>query len=465
MLKALDEAPVTRRYWILAASVMIGAVLDLFDFFLIAFIVPIVSDEWGLTFGQAAVVLLSAGFGAIAGSVVWGRLGDRYGRRRPLIAGLLTFSLATGAMALAPDDGWWFLGIGRFIVGAGVAGVAVIAVPMVLEFTPTRLRTKVVGFVTTAMVPIGILAAALATAALDPHWRPLFAIGLLPSLLVIFIVVYVPESPRWLLERGRLEEARRVIAFLLMRPEEELALEAPPETPEESPRYSELRRYRDSVRTTVLAWFGASAAVAGLILWGPTFLEEILEIDSDEAALLFGFVTLGSFGGRLCFSFLPQRTGRRFCGLLMGFGAPPLLALAAFSGETEIAGASLFLIALVAASFFVDGGFANLAPYTSEVFPTRLRTHGMGVAWAMSGIGRIVGPLGVALIAGTDDLIEPEATLDALVPAFLYLTAFSLLVGVAFAATKIEPHGRDLETIGEELAGEAQPPAEAVPAP
>ena len=66
MLRALDEAPVTRRYLILTAAVMIGAVLDLFDFFLIAFVVPILNDEWDLTFGQAAVMLLSAGFGAIA---------------------------------------------------------------------------------------------------------------------------------------------------------------------------------------------------------------------------------------------------------------------------------------------------------------------------------------------------------------------------------------------------------------
>jgi putative MFS transporter len=352
----------------------------------------------------------------------------------------------------------------RLIVGAGVAGVAVIAVPLALEFTPTRLRTRLAGFVTTAMVPIGILAAALATAALDPHWRPLFAIGVLPALLAVFVAVYVPESPRWLLDRGRAEEARRVIAFLLMRPEEELALEAPPPPPEEGSGYSELMRYRASVRVTVLAWFGASAAVGGLVLWGPTFLEEILEIDSDEAALLFGFVTLGSFAGRLCFSFLPQRTGRRPCGMLMGFGAAPLLALAAISGESEVAGASLFLLALVAASFFVDGGFANLAPYTSEIFPTPLRTHGMGLAWAMSGIGRIVGPLGVALIAGTGDLIEPEATLDALLPAFMYLAVFSLLVGLAFAVVRLEPHGRDLETLSADLTAEAAPSARTLPA-
>ena len=457
MLKALDEAPITKRYVILAVSVMVGAVLDLFDFFLIAFIVPIVSDEWDLTFGEAAAVLLSAGFGSIAGAVLWGRIGQRYGRRRPLIAGILVFSLATGAMALAPDDGWWFLSIGRFIVGAGVAGVAVIALPMVIEITPTRLRTKVTGFVTTGMVPIGILAAALATAALDPNWRALFVIGLLPALLAIFIYVYVPESPRWLLDQGRFEEARRSIAFVLMRPEEELALEAPPRDESHAHGYKELLRYRESLRLTVLAWFAASAAVAGLILWGPTFLEEILEIDSDEAALLFGLVTLGSFLGRLFFSFVPVRTGRRVCGVAMGLGAAPLLALAAFSGEAEPAGVSLFLLALIAASFFVDGGFANLAPYTSEIYPTHLRTQGMGAAWAMSGVGRIVGPLGVALIAGTGDLIEPEATLDAMTPAFLYLAAFSLIVGIAFLATTVEPHGRDLEAVSAELTQEAAP--------
>src|ERR671916_2945900 len=199
MLQALDDAPITKRYVILAAVTMFGAVLDLFDFFLIAFIVPVIDDEWHLTFAQATAVLLSAGVGAIAGALIWGRLGDRYGRRKPLIAGILTFSIATGLLALAPDDGWWFLAIGRVIVGAGVAGVAVIAVPLTLEFTPTRLRTTMVGFVTTATVPIGILAAALAAATLaDPlGWRVLFGVGVLPIVLVLFIRSYVPESPRW----------------------------------------------------------------------------------------------------------------------------------------------------------------------------------------------------------------------------------------------------------------------------
>src|SRR4029079_8157350 len=122
MLRALDETAINRRYVLWMGASMVGAVLDLFDFFLIAFVVPILNDEWSLTFGEATEMLLSGGFGAILGSIVWGRLGESHGRRRPLIAGLLIFSLGTGAMALAPDEGWWFIAIFRFIGRTAGAG-------------------------------------------------------------------------------------------------------------------------------------------------------------------------------------------------------------------------------------------------------------------------------------------------------------------------------------------------------
>jgi putative MFS transporter len=454
MLQALDDAPITKRYVILAAVTMFGAVLDLFDFFLIAFIVPVIDDEWHLTFGQATVVLLSAGVGAIAGALVWGRLGDKYGRRKPLIWGVLTFSIATGLLALAPEDGWWYLALGRVIVGAGVAGVAVIAVPLTLEFTPTRMRTTLVGFVTTATVPIGILLAAVLSATLaDPlGWRPLFAFGIAPAALALFIKWYVPESPRWLIDQGRPEEARRSVAYLLMVEEESLSLDVPPRGREPEIGFRQLFRHRNSVLVTCTAWFGASVAVSGLVLWGPTFLKEILEIDSDEAALMFIWVTLGSFAGRMFFSFAPARTGRRLAGILTGLGAAPLLFLAGASGETEVIGISLFLLMLVAASFFVDGGFANLAPLTPELFPTSMRTQGLGLSWAFSGVGRIVGPLVVGTIAAEgSDPIEPQAALDAMVPAFTFLAVASLLAGLVFLLMRVEPHGRDLESLSDEF--------------
>jgi MFS transporter, putative metabolite:H+ symporter len=244
-----------------------------------------------------------------------------------------------------------------------------------------------------------------------------------------------------------------------MRDDGELSLEAEIE-PERQTGFRELLRYQSSALVTTLAWIGASAAVAGVFLWGPSFLEQILDVDSDEAAGLFVLVIVGAFAGRLFFSFFPQRSGRRICGLLMGIGAPAFLTVAAFSGETEIAGASLFLIALACAAFFVDGGFANLAPYTSEIYPTAMRTHGMGLAWMMSGLGRIIGPAGVGIIAGSDDPIDPEATLSALEPGFMFLAGFSLLVLMGFALVKLEPHGSDLESFHARLAAERSDTAE-----
>jgi putative MFS transporter len=138
--------------------------------------------------------------------------------------------------------------------------------------------------------------------------------------------------------------------------------------------------------------------------------------------------------------------------VITGLGAAPLLFLAAASGETEIIGVSLFLVALVLASFFVDGGFANLAPLTPELFPTSMRTQGLGVSWAFSGLGRIVGPLVVgAWAAEGDDPIEPQATLDALLPAFSFLGVMSLLAGLVFLLLRVEPHGRDLESLSNEF--------------
>ena len=83
---------------------------------------------------------------------------------------------------------------------------------------------------------------------------------------------------------------------------------------------------------------------------------------------------------------------RRACGALIGVGAAPLLLLAGFSGETEVFRISLFLLALIAASFFVDGGFANLAPFTPEVFPTSMRTQGLELL-GVQRRGWVVGPL------------------------------------------------------------------------
>ena len=465
ILRAIDESPITFRYWNLAAVILIGTALEFFDFFIIGFIISIVAPEWNLTFGATATVLYAGGVGAIVGSFLWGWLGHRFGRRVPFIVGILTFSLGSGAIALAPVGAVWYLALLRFIVGAGVGGMITISLTAMVELTPTKHRTYLAGFATVGFIPLGTLLAASLSSALGPiiGWRGLAAIGAIPALLAIWAWLVVPESPRWLINRGRVEQARRVVAWLLKRPEESMSLDVSsdrqsPETaqPPESINYGALHQYHRSFWFTVLAWLGATTATYGITLWGPTIFSLVLGVAPAQAATFFIYVTLGGFVGRILFSLLGHWIGRRAAGVLMGFGGAALLFVATLTEQATIGAVSLFVVAFVIMYLFVDGGFANLAPTSSEVFPTRLRAHGTGLAEVVNGVGKILGPLGLAIIAGTSNIVNPEATREAITPALYFLAAFSVMTGLGFLLIP-ETRGKTLEAVEEELEAQRRP--------
>ena len=118
-------------------------------------------------------------------------------------------------------------------------------------------------------------------------------------------------------------------------------------------------------------------------------------------------------------------------------------------------GVSLFWLAIVIADFFYDGGFAVIGPYMAEVWPIRLRTTGMGAAYGFGGIGKIIGPLGLAMIVGTSDVITPKATLDAIGPAFAYFTAWMTLCGCAFLFFGFETGRQSIAAIDDKLVEKA----------
>jgi MFS transporter, putative metabolite:H+ symporter len=158
--------------------------------------------------------LLTSGIGGVPGALFYGWLADRIGRRTVFIITALNFSLATGVMALTPDHGGWiFLSVCRFFVGFGVAGLFTVDLPLVQEFVPTAKRGFIGGLVTSLLPISGIMGAALGAFATPIiGWRGLFAIGLLPAAVTLLIRAWVPESPRWLIRMGRLDDARRSLA-------------------------------------------------------------------------------------------------------------------------------------------------------------------------------------------------------------------------------------------------------------
>lgn len=433
MFARLDAArSLTGNQLKIVAAAIIGDMLEFFDYFLIAFVLAFIIKPWQLTGGQSAVILLSSGIGAILGAFIWGRIADVYGRRQVFILTVLNFSIASGLLYFTPENGWIYLSVMRFFVGFGVGGLYCVDLPLVQEFVPARMRGFIGGLVT-VFIPLGVMIAsslaAFVTNAIG--WRGLFVIGLLPAAFTLVIRGWVPESPHWLMSQGRREDARSSIAWALQVPPETLPLAN--EMPvQEHAAWSDLFKYPRSLAVSWMASIGAQTAGYGIILWAPTLFVLQLGVTPAYAAYLFLWVSLAGIAGRVAFSLLSEVIGRRPAGIVLGFGGMICIAVAGIGHNVMIGSVSLFWLMIVCADFFYDGGFAVIGPYMAEVWPTRLRTTGMGSAYGFGGLGKIIGPLGLALMIGASDVIKPQATIAAIVPGFLYFAAWMALCGCAF---------------------------------
>jgi putative MFS transporter len=107
--------------------------------------------------------------------------------------------------------------------------------------------------------------------------------------------------------------------------------------------------------------------------------------------------------------------------------------------------------------FFADGGFAIVGPYAAEVWPAHLRTSGMGSAYGFGGIGKIIGPLGLALIVGSSNFVKPDVPVPQIPIAFLYLGSWFLLAGAVYYFLGFETGGRSIEEIDRDLSKGLQP--------
>lgn len=452
MLDHLEsQAKLTNNQRRIILAAMIGDMLEFLDYFLISFVVAFIGGPWKLTFGKSAIVLLASGVGAIFGAVFYGWLADKIGRRKVFMLTVVNFSLATGALAFTPENGWLYLSLFRFITGFGTGGLYCVDLPLVQEFVPSRKRGMVGGLVT-ASVPLGILLGSAMGAFLTPivGWRGLFAIGVLPGAFTLLVRAWVPESPRWLMRMGRNEEARRSLAWALEVNPSDLPM---PEVSvvSQPAAFTDLFRYPRSLIVSWLTNLAAQTGYYGFLLWAPTLLVLLLGVSPPRAAYLMIFVSLAGIVGKVSMSFLSDRIGRCASGGIGGFGAAVMLVCAAVWHSVYLGVIPLFWLLLIASNLFVEGSFAIVGPYSAEVWPSALRTTGMGSAYGFGGLGKVIGPLGLALIVGSANLLTPQASVGAIVPAFVYLGSCYALAAIVFVGFGIETNRRSFETIDSEL--------------
>jgi MFS transporter, putative metabolite:H+ symporter len=446
LLAMYDDAPLNGRYWTSFAIAAAVLVLDFFDFFLIAFVMSAIGPEWHLTYGQGALILYCAGVGAIVGSLVSGSLGDVLGRKGLAVAGTLICGICAGGIGFLPTGAWIALAALRFLVGFGLAAGVTPILPMVVEQTPTRWRTGITSFFV-VFASVGTLLATFTSATLLHAfgWRGVAMTGFVAIIVGLLVWAFVPESVRWLTAKGRFAEARAGVADQLGLPLDRVPL--PTARPSSAPRGDLFELFWVNPRLffqTILIWGGSASAVYGYILWGPTIIAMALQVEPAQAAKYFLIISASGVTGKILVSFIAPAMGRRLLGVAFGLLAGVGLVFAGYFSGVLVSGFPLFVVLTAASAFFAEGGFSNLAPYTVEQYGVSLGSRSSGLGQAANGVGKILGPLALALLAGSDNVIAPKATADAVFPAFVFLGGTMLAVALAFAFLGVETHGKQI---------------------
>jgi MFS transporter, putative metabolite:H+ symporter len=392
-LDRLPFTPLHRRILVIAGA---GWAMDAMDVGLISFIMAALAKQWTLGAGTVAWIG-SVGFvGMAIGATLGGSVADRVGRRFVFAATLLVYGVATGAAALS-----WSVAsllVFRFLIGFGLGAELPVASTLVSEFAPARIRGRVVVLLE-AFWAFGWILAALIGAYVIPRsengWRWAFALGALPALYSGVVRRTMPESVRFLEQKGRADEAEAVVrrfeaAAGVASPER--TAEAPiPAAPASRVGLGEL--WRGALRRRTLAlwlvWFGINFAYYGAFIWIPTLLTQrgFSLVKSFEYTLV---ITLAQLPGYAVSAWLIEKWGRRptLAAFLAGSAASAVLFAMADSRDA-------ILVAGCLLSFFNLGAWGAVYAATPEVYPTAVRATGAGWAAGFGRIASILAPLSV----------------------------------------------------------------------
>ncbi|HEY2162042.1 MAG TPA: MFS transporter [Solirubrobacteraceae bacterium] len=456
--EALDAAPMTRlhkRFWLLAA---LGILLDGFDFFIIGVANPLVKKDFHATSAQVGLVSAAAIVGAVFGASLLGPLGDKLGRARIFKYDLVMF-VVFSLLCMATWNVWSLIAC-RFALGLAIGLDYPIAASYLAEVLPSKGRGR---WLTGAfsLQAAGILLGALAGVVIleaFPHlwsWRLLLGFGAVPAVVIIFLRRGVPESPRWLAQNGREEEAKEIGDRLSPVPVEITSADTAREQPVPEgfkafiqPQLFQRRLIRRTIFTAV-PWFLMDIATYGVGIFTPTLLAEIVvkhantTFIADNIASTKGTAALDVFLviGFAIAILLVDRVGRIPL-QLTGF-AVMAFALCMLGYAEGLPGGGKDNLALVFVAFALFNTFMNAGPnattYTlaAEVFPSEVRAAGQGFAAGMAKLGAA---LGVFLFPILQDSVGTST--------LLYMIAGCCVLGLIVTwVFRIEPMGRSLDEI------------------
>jgi putative MFS transporter len=409
---------------------------DAFTALSLASATPVLVQLWGLTLTQVGYLLAASYIGQFAGALIFGWLGERIGR--VMSATYATLIMAVVSLACAFTGNFTEMFICRLIQGIGVGGEMPVAATYINELSRAHGRGRF--FLLYELIfPIGFLAAAVAGAQLVPvyGWNVLFLLGTVPGLLITFLVSRLPESPRWLIRKGRYAEAEAIIRDLeastdKRNPVQPHALSA---AAMQKSRWSELFSpvYRHRTLIVWVIWATAYGVTNGLNNFMPTLYNRVYHLPL-QASLNFALLTNATqILVLLVCVFVIDRIGRKVW-MTAGFiiGGLLLVPLGLF-GAGDVNRVILF----VTLSYGVMSTINTvLYLYTPEIYPTRMRAIGTAAGTCWLRLASAAGPAVVGLTMVSQGIES----------VFLMFAGVAM-VGALAATQMIETRNRRLEDI------------------
>lgn len=435
ILSRLHRLPAGRFHYKLLVLIGLGWLFDAMDTGMVSFVLATLGKEWNLQPSELGWIVSVGFIGMALGAVLSGRMADRIGRKNVFIATMVLYSIATGLCAVSWNlESLLFF---RFWVGFGLGGQLPVAVSLVSEYAPPKVRGRFIVLLE-SFWGLGWLAAALVSYFFIPQygWHSAFLIGTLPVFYAFFVWKHLPESVPYLISKGRVQEAHEIVCGLEAQAGLEVVRTASvAERPQqENPRFAQLWQPPFAKRTLMLwlIWFGIVFSYYGIFTWLPKLLVEqgYTVVKTFEYVLV---MILAQLPGYFAAAVLVEKIGRK--ATLAGF----LFACAVcayFFGRSDSAAMIMFWGCWM--SFFNLGAWGVLYTYTPELYPVRFRAFGSGWAGAVGRIGGIVAPMAVAAMIGGDGGFGR---------IFVMFTAVLMAVVAVIVVLGEETKGRSLEDI------------------
>jgi MFS family permease len=440
----LAEARVGAFHWRLGAIMGLLTLFDGYDTFNPAYVIHYVAGPWGLKAGQAGLLISSGLVGFLIGAALHGVAADRFGRRGTLLAGLWITSVFTLLTAAFANSFISFCAL-RLLTGLGLGVLLPLATTYINELAPRRVaNTFALWGVALGWAAGGTLAGVVGVFATPSlGWQSLYWIGSLSFLLLPFMHVMLPESPKFLVIQGRTAEIRDMLAKLRPERAHVYASATVATDSNEAPKNLILELLRPRYRkTTIAIWascFLSLFCIFGLSGWIPTVMIQ----RGETFAASFGFgalMQIMSFVGGIALGHLVDRfgLGRGFLSLWWILGGCAVLTLVFFNVH------AVNVTCVAAAGFFIIGAQFVLNNFTAASYETNVRATAVGMELGVGRVGAILGPF----VAGA-----LQQNYQSSLPMFVSiglaaLAAGSIILFASRASTEVNPERLAASTVG-----------------